>query len=180
LGEDEKRSEEVTRACPYCKEEIHPEATRCKHCGSWLKSESGPTHGGTCPYCKESIQPDAILCKHCRSPLVSRSEQDSGGCGCGCEKGGDTSGALRAFRGMSEWPSPQLGGAWAGSGGAVTYTASKVCGDCSENLRLNWLGNASGTRTCRIRVCARDPYGGLICTDLPPFKENCTLDIQYL
>jgi Double zinc ribbon len=165
--------EEGTRTCPYCKEEIHPEATRCKHCGSWLKSESGPTHGGTCPYCKESIQPDAILCKHCRSQLV---EQDSGGCGCGCEEGGDASGAVRAFRGMSEWPSPQLGGA---SGGAVTYMASKVCGDC-ENLRLNKFGNASGTRVCRIRVCARDPYGGFICNDFPAFRENCELDIHYL
>ena len=161
------------RACPYCKEDIKADAIKCKHCGSRVTPEK-PSHGGVCPFCKEEIHPEAIRCKHCGS-----STQDSSGRGCGCKKGGDTSDAVRAFPGMSAWPSAQLAGASVGSGEAVTYMASKVCGDCSEGLRLNWLGNAVGTRTCRIRVCARDPYGGLICTDFPPFKERCELDIQY-
>jgi hypothetical protein len=54
------------RLCPYCKEEINAEATKCKHCKSYLQSEK-PSHGGICPYCKEEIKPDAIKCKHCES-----------------------------------------------------------------------------------------------------------------
>jgi hypothetical protein len=182
------------RACPYCKEEIKADAIKCKHCGSRVTPEK-PSHGGVCPFCKEEIHPEAVRCKHCRSELNA----GTGDCGCGSashgamapgswgswagfapEGGGQPfRRAVPAFGGMSEWPSPGLGGVSVGSGGTVTYMASKVCGDCSENLRLNKWGNASGTRTCRIRVCARDPYGGLICTDFPPFRENCELDIQY-
>jgi hypothetical protein len=170
------------RACPYCKEEIKADAIKCKHCGSRVTPEK-PSHGGVCPFCKEEIHPEAVRCKHCRSELNA----GTGDCGCGSashgamapgswgswagfapEGGGQPfRRAVPAFGGMSEWPSPELGGVSVGSGGTVTYMASKVCGDCSENLRLNRWGNASGTRTCRIRVCARDPYGGLICTDFP-------------
>jgi len=53
-----------TTSCPYCKEEINAEASRCKHCGSTLPV-TAPKHGGTCPYCKESIHIEAIKCKHC-------------------------------------------------------------------------------------------------------------------
>src|SRR5215217_1556918 len=37
--------ESETRTCPYCKEEIKVEATRCKHCGSWVTPER-PSHKG--------------------------------------------------------------------------------------------------------------------------------------
>ncbi len=32
--------EEQTRRCPYCAEEIHLEAKKCKHCGEWLATHS--------------------------------------------------------------------------------------------------------------------------------------------
>lgn len=32
-----------TRQCPYCGEDIQPEAIKCKHCGEWLVSNPPPT-----------------------------------------------------------------------------------------------------------------------------------------
>jgi RNA polymerase subunit RPABC4/transcription elongation factor Spt4 len=58
------------RACPYCKEMIHADAIKCRHCGSAVVPER-PPHGGTCPYCKEQINPEAVRCKYCRSDLLS-------------------------------------------------------------------------------------------------------------
>ncbi len=75
-------SEEITNhTCPFCKEEIKPDAIKCKHCGSALEAEK-PAHEGICPYCKEEIHSDAIKCKHCKSNLDSKKEASSG---CGCE-----------------------------------------------------------------------------------------------
>src|SRR4051794_6011985 len=68
------------RECPFCKEAIKPDATKCKHCGSML-ADAIPQHHGTCPYCKEDIQPSAIKCKHCKSNLAS-SPESLGPCGC--------------------------------------------------------------------------------------------------
>lgn len=61
-------TESNVRSCPYCKEEIKPDAVRCKHCRSAVSPEK-PTHSGICPYCKEAIHPEAIKCKHCGSSL---------------------------------------------------------------------------------------------------------------
>ncbi|GHE25435.1 double zinc ribbon domain-containing protein [Streptomyces hydrogenans] len=70
--------------CPYCKERIDPEATRCPSCGS-RTAPTAPGHDGTCPYCKEAVHPQAVVCKHCRSDLRrDAGARGHGGCGCGC------------------------------------------------------------------------------------------------
>jgi hypothetical protein len=63
-------SDKKARDCPYCKEQIKTEATKCKYCGSAVSIEK-PPHEGICPHCKEQIHNDAIKCKHCHSILVS-------------------------------------------------------------------------------------------------------------
>jgi hypothetical protein len=32
-------SDSESSICPYCRETIHPQATRCKHCQTWLTTE---------------------------------------------------------------------------------------------------------------------------------------------
>jgi hypothetical protein len=66
-----------TKDCPYCKESINAEATKCKFCGSSVSPER-PAHKGVCPFCREKIDGDAIRCKHCRSML----QEDVFGCSC--------------------------------------------------------------------------------------------------
>lgn len=68
-----------TVPCEYCKEQIRPDALKCKHCGAFLE-DTRPTHNGTCPWCKESIHRDAKRCKHCKTDLVRT---------CDCEHGSD-------------------------------------------------------------------------------------------
>jgi len=53
-----------TQQCPFCKEEIHADAVRCKHCRSQI-ARSMPAHQGVCPFCKEDIKTDAVRCRHC-------------------------------------------------------------------------------------------------------------------
>lgn len=56
--------------CPYCKEEVQPEAVRCKHCLADISAQT-ISHGGVCPLCKERIHPEAVRCKHCKSDLTA-------------------------------------------------------------------------------------------------------------
>jgi hypothetical protein len=72
-------TEITNHVCPYCKEEIKPDAIKCKHCHSELPATT-PSHEGECPYCKEEIKADAIKCKHCKSNLTSL-----GGTDCECQ-----------------------------------------------------------------------------------------------
>jgi hypothetical protein len=78
---------ENTRECPFCKEQIKPDAIKCKHCGSMLEPER-PAHEGVCPFCKEQIHPDAIKCKHCKSDLTGGAAGAGGRYDCGCSGGG--------------------------------------------------------------------------------------------
>jgi len=79
-----------TGQCPFCKEQINPEAVRCKHCHATIVAAK-PGHHGVCPYCKESIHPEAVRCKHCHANLLS-----SGACGCGQESSASTTRAVRS------------------------------------------------------------------------------------
>ena len=38
----ENREITPKKKCPYCGEEIQPDAVKCKHCGEWLTKESAP------------------------------------------------------------------------------------------------------------------------------------------
>src|SRR5262249_45421162 len=84
------------RQCPYCKEEIKPDAIRCKHCRSSVPPEK-PPHGGTCPYCKEAIHAEAIKCKHCGAMLGPEPGGPCcGGCGGAAMAGAPASGFMRS------------------------------------------------------------------------------------
>jgi Double zinc ribbon len=48
-------------ACPFCAEDIHESAIRCKHCRSDLVK--------TCPACKEQIHVRAVKCNRCGDNL---------------------------------------------------------------------------------------------------------------
>ncbi len=127
-GEETKETTESTRACPYCKEQIKPDAIKCKHCGSHLEPER-PAHEGTCPFCKEQIHVDAIKCKHCKSDLT---RADGGGSDCGC--GGGVGGglderAMLALRMGGGGPAGGLGG----MGGGVWSDPGHECwGRCVD------------------------------------------------
>lgn len=106
---------EESRECPYCKEEINPEAIKCKHCHSEIAPEK-PDHEGTCPYCKEEIKADAIKCKHCQSSLLDNPSSE-----CGCGKGSQTPGdEVVAFR-------PLLPGMGFSRGTAFAPAGSRCC-----------------------------------------------------
>jgi hypothetical protein len=59
-------AKDSVRACPYCREEISAQATRCRFCGSAIVPDM-PGHEGTCPHCLSEIDPKASVCRYCRS-----------------------------------------------------------------------------------------------------------------
>jgi len=84
----------IDRQCEFCKENIHQEAIKCKHCHSKLK-RLALSHEGTCPYCKEMILPDAVKCKHCKSML---GDETSPNCNCESESSLNSLPALEMIR----------------------------------------------------------------------------------
>jgi hypothetical protein len=80
------------RECPFCREEVKAQATRCKHCHAAIPAEA-PGHGGVCPLCKEDIKPDAVRCRHCQADL--RPGARSSDCGCGGASSRAAAGATR-------------------------------------------------------------------------------------
>lgn len=146
---EEKVSEQEERTCPYCREPIHPEATRCKHCQSWLEPKPSP-HAGTCPYCKESIQPEAVVCKHCGSSLSeeSRAMSPRGGCrGCG----GESHRRSARTESRSRMPPGSIGEPPRGVSfsNALPLSSGKTCTRCYAG----GIGIMSGVRYCTTTIC---------------------------
>jgi hypothetical protein len=81
-------NENSSHQCPFCKEDVKAEATKCKHCGSRIAA-ARPEHGGICPFCKEAINPEAVLCKHCKSNLQAPKD-------CGCSEASAGLGILQS------------------------------------------------------------------------------------
>jgi hypothetical protein len=47
MADDENAvSDSKSRTCPYCREKVHPQAMRCKHCQTWLTGEEEQPTGG--------------------------------------------------------------------------------------------------------------------------------------
>lgn len=143
-------AEPTSRTCEFCKEEIKPDAIKCKHCGSRLTPER-PEHEGTCPLCKEQIHVEAIKCKHCKSALTGGAEGDLG-CGCGGTGAGSDEPSMLAMR-------VGLGGGYGGGlgGGVVTDPGHDCWGRCVDEY-VNCMTTSTNRRSAyycqqRFRWC---------------------------
>jgi hypothetical protein len=145
--------EATLRQCPFCKEDIKADATRCKNCRSTLMPEK-PAHGGTCPFCKEDVNPEAIKCKHCASAIgpVGESKIESD-CGCGKTALGwpSASGFSLALAGAKQG----TGGVGSGPTSGVGIPLEENCGGCYPVYR-NGI-QLGGTRICCTVTIG--PYG---------------------
>jgi hypothetical protein len=140
MAEEEKNmtTEDATRECPFCKEEIKAGSIKCKHCHSAVKPEI-PPHGGICPFCKEEIKPEAIKCKHCGS-MVGGSAESS--CCEGCaQKGASGLGTSSSVGTNNPFPFPTE----VSTEGTIARQSSG-CTQCFSN-------GIRGNRYCCVRIC---------------------------
>lgn len=58
----------IMKPCPFCAEEIHIEAKKCKHCGEFLTQEHAPNHKPIKPGPLDSVLGTApvVFCPNCR------------------------------------------------------------------------------------------------------------------
>jgi RNA polymerase subunit RPABC4/transcription elongation factor Spt4 len=66
----------TTKSCPFCKEQVHFEAVKCKHCGSKIGSEENTVVSKTlktkaCPNCAEQVKGAATICPYCKHPIFA-------------------------------------------------------------------------------------------------------------
>jgi Double zinc ribbon len=144
-----------TRNCPYCKEDIQPTATRCKHCGSSIRPES-PEHGGTCPYCKEAIHPEAIKCKHCRAFLGQATDR----AGYGGPRLVDLISSESAIARLPFTPtSAELSSGTTSAAKSLTRAAS--CGPCNSIIVNGPISNpiVHSARDCTRTFSVWTPFG---------------------
>lgn len=129
--------DQESRQCPFCREEINSEATKCKHCGSRIEP-ARPDHGGECPYCKEQIDPEAVICKHCRSNVRCK---DAGGC-LDCADSMTGSMALRTAVGGF-----RPGGLGVDGGGCTSWCAGSTLW-CACPVRIPGIGMGTVIYPC--------------------------------
>jgi hypothetical protein len=164
-------SESNLRDCPFCKEPIRLDATKCKHCGSGVMPAK-PPHGGVCPYCKEAINPEAIKCKHCASFLVEPPSESHGKCGC-VETSAVGSSGFAAL--ASALPTGFDPSAVEGNGSLGPMPLETLCSNCRSVGGLGRIGGV-GQRSCCRRAFVYDPVTKTYTQRWVCWFESCTPD----
>jgi hypothetical protein len=142
------------RECPYCREGIPEEATRCRFCGSSVTGSTKPTHGGKCPQCLSEIDAEATVCRYCRAYVgpVTPMQYVPGG-------GPDSfGGALE----VGEFEVPSDG---------TPISRAIGCGPCKLNDSWTSLITGAGTKTCFRVVCKQ--VGQRTLCGIESYTEQC-------